>query len=112
VNKGGTPENLKFYKKGQSGNLKGRKKGSKNIETNLREAMAVMIDMHNPVTGKVERKPAGEFMYAQMVAKAAKEGDITAIDKIFDRIEGKAIARQENKEVDTWQSEFMDVDEE
>lgn len=103
-------ENLNPFKPGQSGNPKGKPKG-KNVKTQILEAMAVVLDLHDPLTGMRTTKKAGEFMYAQMVAKAVKEGDLGAMKEILDRIEGKAIARQENKDVKDWKEDFMDVDE-
>lgn len=112
MNKGGTPENLKSYKKGQSGNPKGRPPGVVSIDFQIREAMKVELTQLDPVTGISVTKTAGEFMYAHIAAKAAKDGDLSAIEKVFERTEGKAIARQETKEVENWQDDFMDVDDE
>jgi len=112
MEKGGRPENLTHWKKGQSGNPKGRPSGIVSIEKQIREAMKVAITQHDPVTGKSVTKTAEEFMYVHLAAKAAKDGDLSAIEKIFERTEGKAIARQETKEVENWQDDFMDVDDE
>lgn len=100
-------DNLTSWKPGQSGNPAGKKKGTKNIATRLREAMNVVLTLENPITGQMQTKEAGEFIYEQLIAKAAKDGDLSAIDKLFDRIEGKPIARNETKEVSQW-SEFVE----
>jgi len=97
-------ENLKSYKPGQSGNPSGRPKGAKNIETKLRELMEVTLESHDPLTGKAIKMKAGDMIYAQLVAKAAKDGDLSAIDKVFDRLEGKPVQR--NK--DETEISFMD----
>lgn len=110
MNKSGTPKNLKPFKKGQCGNPKGRPPGVVSIEKQIREAMKVELTQFDPVTGKSVTKTAEEFMYVHLAAKAAKDGDLSAIEKIFERTEGKAIARQETKEVENWQDDFMDVD--
>ena len=92
------------FKPGESGNPSGKKKGCKNIETILRELMQVKMSEENPLTGKMETVSAGTLMYAQLMAKAAKEGDLAAIDKIMDRLEGKAVAKTE----DVTEKSFMD----
>lgn len=105
-------DNLTPWQPGQSGNLRGRPPGVVSIEKQIREAMLVEITQCDPVTGQSVTKTAGEFMYAHLAAKAAVDGDLTAIEKIFDRTEGKAIARTESKEVEGWEKDFMDVDDE
>lgn len=104
ANKNPKQENLKSYKPGESGNPKGRPKGAKSIETILRELMEVKMSEENPMTGKTETVPAGTLMYAQLMAKAAKDGDLNAIDKIMDRLEGKAVA----KTADVTEKSFME----
>lgn len=75
-------ENLKPFKKGQSGNPKGKAKGTKNRKTIINEILA-------------SKDPTGEYgtmqeaMIAAVAKKAAIEGDHKALAAIFDRVDGR-----------------------
>ena len=94
-----TNKNLKPFKKGQSGNPSGKVKGTKNSITILREVLIAEMT-------EEERKEAGKdfdprvWMFKKYVDVAkndeARDSDkLTAVDKMWDRAEGKAIARVE-----------------
>jgi hypothetical protein len=86
--KGKTPEGAIPFKKGQSGNLAGRPKGTRNLSTLLRE----MLEQEITVTtedGKTERKKLQEVLVSKLIKKAVKKEDLRAIQEIFDRTEGK-----------------------
>lgn len=76
-------ENLKPFKPGESGNPEGRPKGSKNLSTILREMLELEIEVDGV---KITQKDA---MIKKLIKKST-DGDIKAIQEIFDRTEGKA----------------------
>jgi len=65
-------DNLKPFKKGQSGNPKGRPKGSKNRSTII-----------NPITGEEELLSQEDIISLQAIGKARK-GDISAYRAVKD----------------------------
>jgi len=95
-------QNLKHFKKGQSGNPKGRKKGIKDNKTLLREMLALEVTTHEGK--KISNQ---QLMLMRLLKKAIEEGDIRAIREIFDRTEGKAAATVElsNKEGESFKVE-------
>ena len=72
------------FKKGQSGNPRGRRKGSKNSGTLLTNALDEIILIKEGGQSKAITKRAA--MYIQLVNRAVK-GDIRAIRLIFERNE-------------------------
>lgn len=101
------------FKKGDPGGP-GRPKGSKGIKQQLEEALQLKItrlsllekdeiDLPRP-----KEMTVGEHMIERLLAKAIGKGedlstiDLKAIDMIYDRIEGKAVARSAVKDAQTW----------
>ena len=84
---GKTPEGAKPFKPGKSGNPKGRPKGARSLSTILREMLEEPIDI--VVDGKKERREFRE-VFIRKLLKKANDGDMRAIQEIFDRVEGKA----------------------
>lgn len=80
------PEEHKF-KPGQSGNPNGRPKGARSLSTILREMLEEEIDVN--IDGVKSRKQFQEVIIRKLLKKA-NDGDMRAIEHIFDRIEGKA----------------------
>lgn len=81
--------NLKQWQKGQSGNPTGRKVGSKNISTLVREMLEQEINPELPLNPKVTLLTQGKpTSYAQAVVLAmlhkAIEGDVRAAQFIAD----------------------------
>lgn len=78
----GTP-----FKPGQSGNPTGRQKGSKSIKAILRE----LLDMPAMVKDDdgVEHQVTQLDIICLKLVKMAREGDLSSVDRIFDRLEGK-----------------------
>lgn len=79
-------ENLIPFEKGQSGNPKGRPKGSKNLKTVLKELLSAQDsegEWANPISKK-------------LLQKAFNDGDYRALVEIIDRIEGKPMNRNEH----------------
>jgi hypothetical protein len=82
-------ENLKSWSKGESGNPKGRPKGSKNRSTILRELTELRVKDVHPVTGE-EVWVTNEYRMAMAVIdKAIAKGDHQALNMIYDNIYGK-----------------------
>ena len=84
---GGTPENLKKFEKGHPP-CGGRPKGSKNLTTILRKLLTKKFDYKNSISGEDENKTVSEWINIALIAKAM-EGNINAINTIFERIDGK-----------------------
>ena len=82
IGHGKPPKDTRF-KKGQSGNPKGRPKGAKNTATVLAEELAEMIDITEG--GVKKRVSKREAIIKSLVAKAAK-GDLKAATIIMDKI--------------------------
>lgn len=83
-------ENLKpAWKKGESGNPKGRPKGSLNSSTILNKFLSIVKkNVKNPITQEKEDMSVAEIMNLAIIAKASK-GDVRAYREILDRLEGK-----------------------
>lgn len=81
------PEEHQF-KPGESGNPEGRKPGTKNMSTILRE----MLELETVVDGV---KMSYKDSIVRKLIKKADKSDLRAIQEIFDRTEGKA--KQEMK---------------
>jgi hypothetical protein len=83
------PENIEPHKfpKGKSGNPAGRKPGSRNLSTVLREMLEEEIPVKLEDGSKVG-KPFKEVIIRKLL-KGAADGDVRAINAVFDRTEGK-----------------------
>jgi hypothetical protein len=80
-------DHLNKFKKGQSGNPKGKPKGTLNMSTRLK--LLLENDISFTVKGRKITKDGMRWALDGLIAKAAK-GDVPAIKEIFDRTEGKA----------------------
>ena len=86
-------ENIKphNWKPGQSGNPKGKKPGSKNITSYLKEFLDKNMDgPKSPLTPDGGKMPAGQVVALRLMALALK-GDLRAIQQLQDRVEGKPV---------------------
>lgn len=88
--------NLKLWEKGNSGNPNpGRKKGSKNITTYLKQYLEkktikqIQDLKFVQELGDGKKITNAEAIALKLIHKALFEGDIRAIENIQDRIEGK-----------------------
>jgi hypothetical protein len=81
-------ENLKHFPPGISGNPAGRPKGARSLSTVLKEMLEENVDVI------IDGQPATKKMFKEVIIrrllKAANDGDIRAIQTIFDRVDGKA----------------------
>lgn len=84
------PENLVgqgFHTDPDRINKDGRPRGSKNLSTILREMLEEEVEV--VIDGKKEKKKFQDVIIRKLVKKA-NDGDMRAIQEIFDRTEGKA----------------------
>jgi hypothetical protein len=81
------PEHSKF-KKGESGNPKGRPVGSRSRSTIVREWMEASERAKNPITGEVEELTQADIA-TLAVLKKARAGDVNAYRELMDSGYGK-----------------------
>jgi hypothetical protein len=77
------------FKKGQSGNPKGRKPGTPNARTIIKRWLEAQEKAKNPISGKVENLSQMDIITLAQLIKARK-GDTMAFRELLDRAEGKA----------------------
>lgn len=77
----GKPSKQHQFKPGQSGNLKGRPKGTRNLKTDLAEELGQMVKITE--NGEKRSLSKQRVMIKTLVAKAAK-GDPRATKQVFD----------------------------
>jgi len=97
-------EELNQFKPGESGNPSGRPRGSRNLSTILAEMLEEEIEITE--AGVKSKKKFADVIVRKLIRKA-NEGDIKAIQVIFDRTEGQA--KQEikiNGEISNQESGF------
>lgn len=99
-------KNLKPFKKGQSGNPKGRPKGSLNRSTIARKWLAVTKEGTNPITGEKQLLSQEDIMTLAQVRKAIN-GDTYAYKNLKDCAYGAPI--QQIDQLITEQPLFPDV---
>jgi hypothetical protein len=76
-------EQLTPYKPGQSGNPKGKPKGSLNMSTMLR------IMLNEKTKDEDGKKTTHKALIIKKVIEKAKDGNLKASEMVFDRTEGK-----------------------
>lgn len=70
-----------LFQKGQSGNPKGKPKGARHFSTLLKEAIIKVAEGDD--------MPADRMIVKELVDQA-KKGNLQAIDRVLDRVDGKA----------------------
>lgn len=108
----GRPPKEHRFKSGQSGNPKGRPKGSKNEATIFREIVEMEVPMR--VSGKTRKVPYVRAMWMK-VADEALKGNAKAIALIVSRIrlldgaepEVAAVNQDDQQILETWLKEKM-----
>jgi len=76
------------FKPGQSGNLNGRPKGQRNLQTIIGDILEAKLNKHNAITGQAEEHPIVDHIGFKH-AEQALEGDVQSTNLLFDRLEGK-----------------------
>jgi hypothetical protein len=88
-------DNLKpAWEKGQSGNPKGKPKGSRNRSTIAREWLEMAEKFHNPISQKDEVLEQQDIITLALINRA-KDGDVSAYKELMDSAYGKAIQKNE-----------------
>jgi len=92
------------YKKGESGNVSGRPKGSLDLTTLLRASLKQKCDVVNiykTAKGKTVYKKVtnGQAIISSLVKKAVG-GDLNAIGMVFDRDVGRPVQTNINENTD------------
>lgn len=82
------PENM--WKKGQSGNPKGRKKGIPDVRTQIKELFGKKKRVLDPLTGNHKSQSIQRQVILAQIGRALK-GDTKAFNSLIDRLEGKAV---------------------
>ena len=76
------------WTKGQSGNPSGKKKGTKNRSTIIREILSLMVQVKDNNGDEVWQ--SNEYRMVQaMVNKAIEKGDVAAFNALYDNLYGK-----------------------
>ena len=100
--------NLIPYKKGQSGNPKGRPVGSKNRSSIAKKWLCVEQNLKNPLTSELEDMSQEDLMTLALIKKA-REGDTQAYQKLMDSAYGAPLQQIEQTNIE--QPLFPDVTE-
>lgn len=101
-------DNLKPFKKGESGNPNGRPKGALNRSTIARKWLEVNQSLKNPLTGENETMSQEDLMTLALIKKA-REGDVSAYKALMDSGYGAPIQQVEQTILE--QPLFPDVQE-
>jgi hypothetical protein len=100
-------ENLKpAWQKGESGNLKGKPKGSKNRSTIAKYWLEVNQNLKNPITGEQENM-SQEDLITLAIIKKARDGDVNAYKALMDSGYGAPLQQIEQTNIE--QPLFPDV---
>ena len=92
-------DNLIRYKKGESGNPKGRPKGSKNRSCVAKKWLSVEQDLKNPLTSEMETMSQEDLMTLALIKKA-RDGDATAYQKLLDSAYGAPVQQIEQTNIE------------
>ena len=80
-------ENLKSWKKGQSGNPAGKPIGTRSFKSILNKYLDKTLKSKDPFEGKTSDIPAREIMMLKLIGEGLK-GNLTAIRYVCDMIDG------------------------
>jgi len=87
-------ENLRYWKKGESGNPNGRPKGSKNRSTIAKKWLQVLQETKNPLTLESEELSQEDVITLALLKKAAN-GDVNAYKALMDSGYGSPVQQVE-----------------
>jgi hypothetical protein len=102
----GKPPKAHQFKKGQTGNPKGRRKGSKNLKTDLREELAEGILVRDG--GKARKLSKQRAMVKALMAKALG-GNVNAINALIDLMERLIPPEPDNAPLDKDDMEVLEA---
>lgn len=88
------------WQKGESGNLAGRPKGSKNRSTIAKYWLEVNQNLKNPLTGESETMSQEDLMTLALIKKA-REGDVNAYKALMDSGYGAPVQQIEQTLMET-----------
>mgnify|MGYP003624942184 FL=1 len=83
------------FKKGQSGNPKGRPKNAKNRSTIVKEIFEVLFEGRHPFTGETVKMTLQEWMINKQVQKAIAKGDTKAYTVLSNQAHGNTVQRMD-----------------
>ena len=83
-------QNLNPFKKGQSGNPKGRPVGKKSRSTIAKKWLETPEKFKNPITGEIEELTQEDIGTLALIKKM-RSGDVRAYDSLMDSAFGKAL---------------------
>jgi len=81
-------QNLKPFKKGHSGNPKGRPRGKQSITSLLKRIINKRMNIRCDYTNELKNMSFAEMIVLSLVNRAIN-GDIRAIREVLDRVDGK-----------------------
>lgn len=91
------PQNLKPFKPGQSGNPKGREKGSHNRATIAMKWLGILTKHKNLLTGIEEQLSMEDKMTLSLIKKAIEDQDVNAYKAVMDSAYGTPKQTTETK---------------
>ena len=97
------------YKKGESGNAKGRPKGTLNRKTIAREYLAFLQEEVNPLTG-IKELLSNEDMITLALIHKAKKGDVNSYKALMGSAYGGVKQNVELTEAETPIFKQLDID--
>lgn len=100
-------DNLIKFKKGESGNPKGRPVGSKNRSTIAKKWLGIEQNLKNPMTGEQDQMSQEDLITLALIKKA-REGDVNAYKALMDSGYGAPVQQVEQKNIEL---PFFDLNE-
>ena len=88
-------QNLRPKKKGETGNPNGRPKGVQNRQTVIRDILHCFFDGKNPFTKESGKYTVAQQMIFRQAINAIKDGDLKAVEFLFDGAYGKVTEKNE-----------------
>ena len=83
---------LRSFKKGQSGNPKGRPKGVISFQDRIRRLVDEEIN-YADVSGQMKKTKVGDVLITAMIKKVMKDDDVAAARLLIEHLDGKALQK-------------------